>query len=562
MTVELRDYQKEAIDAAAVSLKNYKRVVVVAPTASGKSVIMAGMIKRILDKNPKARVLALCYIGEVLEQNHMMCIRMGVSSSGIYCAGIGRKNTNERVIHASRDSIGRNPLICGQFDFIIVDECHCVSLAEDDDTRYQKIFREINPKYIVGLTGTPWRLSGGIIFGKRKYWETRAYNISMRLLIDRGYLSPYILPNKDLTAIDTTEVKTKNGDFVVAQLEKVSSTKDVINKCLDSWYEHAFQTRRCSIFFCCSIAHAKLVEQMFAIKFPGTSIAYLDGAVDSKERKTMIERARRGEFKAIINVNCLTTGTDIPVIDCVVWLRATQSATLFVQGCGRGLRKFEGKENCLMLDMAGNFDRFKFIEDPQIVQTGSGKRRQFTDDELIAMGIDPAVMEEATKSPTKECPKCGAELHAAAKKCDDCGNIFISHDRNLFVRREAIDVISCRHKYVNSRNGNATLLVTYETKEGKYKEWIMVNKPFHQGKLWQRKRDLQLGILKITVSPARSQGYWNIEVVETGKLTHKSSSSAGYSPTASSVGAITQQESTIREQTPTEAKQELARLKA
>lgn len=411
MTITLRPFQLEAINKTSEALaRGVKRPLIIAPTASGKSWIFAGIIDRAFQKNPNRRILSLCYIQEVLEQNESALNKLNpMIKTGVYCAGAGRKETKPNVIFASRDSLGNDPFACGEFDLILIDEAHMVSMNEE--TRYQKILSAQNPKWIIGATGTPFRYSGGNIFGPGGFFEEVSYNIGLDFLVKEGYLCPYVFPKPETAIIKTTDVKVSRltGDFQEKDLERVSSTPEIVARSIDYWQSRA-SDRKVSLFFCCSIAHAGLVRD--EINSRGVAVAYLDGETPQRERETILKGAKEGQYKAIVNVGVLTTGTDIPIIDCVVMLRATKSASLFVQSCGRGLRIFPDKKDLLILDMTDNFERFESLSNPKWISQKSE---------------EPSESTGSGEGPQKECPQCKASVSAASKVCRYCLHVFITH---------------------------------------------------------------------------------------------------------------------------------------
>ena len=309
---------------------------------------------------------------EILEQNEAALLAMVPGAdTGIYCAGLGRKEYNRNIIFASRDSLGNSPLVCGPFDIVIIDEAHMVSTNED--TRYQKILSAINPKYIIGLTGTPWRLDNGPIWGTTGYFDDVCFNIGMDFLIEEGFLCPYKFPKPKEVIISTEGVrKTSGGDFVNRELTEISSTEEIVSKCIDTWEKTLlWDTRKCSIFFCCSLKHAAVVTEELKKRY--IKPAYIDGKTNRDERKQLMIDCKMGKYEAIVNVGCLTTGVDIKIIDCIVGLRATASASLFVQMNGRGLRTFAGKKDLLILEMTDNFQRFNSLEAPLIKEVKNHK---------------------------------------------------------------------------------------------------------------------------------------------------------------------------------------------
>ena len=397
-----RDYQAAScLDTISTMKTGVTRPLIIAPTASGKSIIIAELTRQCTENN-KRRVLVLCHQGHLLAQNEEKINALAPAiDTGIFCAGQGRKDRLQQVILASRDSLANDPLACGRFDLIICDEAHMIPATgmAKDTTNYGKIFVGLGCKFIIGLTGTPWRASG-VIFGKKKFFQKVSYNIGMRYLIDEGYLSDYYLPPEKIVEIDasTLDVSRSTGDFKTADLDKISTSEEVVGNCIDHW-ERLASDRRCSIFFACSVKHAKMITRMIGEKIGPENVFYVDGTTKRDEREEAFERIKAGHYKCIVNIGVLTTGFDAPIIDCVVWMRATASASLFVQIGGRGLRTFEGKKDCLMLDMAGNFERFASIETP------------------IA---DESKNSETEKKMFKECFLCGHKNHPLAKECEKC----------------------------------------------------------------------------------------------------------------------------------------------
>lgn len=418
----LRDYQQEAITKTGQALRVYKRVVLTAATGAGKSLIIAGIVQRFLVKNPTSRVLILCHQAEILLQNKEKLEALDIQCS-VYCAGLGKKETFGKVVLASRDSCAtkNSGLMKTRFALILVDECHLVS--NEPRSHYQKIFAATQPTHIVGLTGSPYRMSGGVIFGKNKFWECESFRVTVADLQERGYLCPHVFP-KLPTFINTEGVKSQRGDFVVSLLEQRSSTPDIVSRCISEWNRIAVN-RKCSIFFCVSVAHAVLVRDEIAKYTP--YVALITGETTPQARERLMTDARAGKVKAICNVGVMTTGIDIPVIDCVVFLRATESVSLMIQMSGRGLRVANGKENCLFLDFTGNWQRFGGLDDPLIPKVGTSKNN-VTSQAYLELLSKLGIVEETTpfETPKKECPKCSERVPNGRRVCG-CGHIFINH---------------------------------------------------------------------------------------------------------------------------------------
>ena len=456
MTIQLRKYQLEAIDSTRNALKKgVRKPLVVAPTGSGKSLMIAEIAIKAASKSN--RTLILCSQSEILEQNEKAILSLdATASTGIYCAGIGRKQTDNDIILASRDSLGRQPTICGEFSLVIVDEAHLVPTRSD--SVYGRIFEALEPKLIVGFTGTPWRLDTGLICGKNGFFDEASANIPMRSLINQGFLSPYIFPEKKEVIIKTDGVKMLGGEFNKKDLTAVSAASGVVSNCIDLWEDQA-QGRKCSIFFCCSIAHADVVVK--ELENRRYSVAYLDGTTSRLKRKYLFNSIRAGHFKCVVNVEVLTTGVDFPRIDCVVMLRATQSASLFVQAFGRGLRIFPEKENCLFIDLTDNFARFESIEKPFITFKGSRKTKQR---QCLPDGNEG-----------KNCPNCEEKNPSANTICHRCNHVFFSHGATAFNGKpEWYEVTDTNVRPMFTKNREPCFVVEYRLKKGELiKQWIL-----------------------------------------------------------------------------------------
>jgi DNA repair protein RadD len=503
--ITLRDYQTEFVDACANSLRRFRRVVGVAPTASGKSVIIGAIVARYLAKNPEHRVLVLCHQGELLLQNEQKTLSFGIRSTAVYCSGTGRKETSGAVVFASRDSLRNRPYVCGYFHLVLVDEAHLV--GSDEESGYQRIFAALSPQYIVGLTGTPWRTDNGLIYGKGKFWEACACRIQMETIRGAGFLVPYRKPPTVRTIIDTSGIKLRAGEFDNKELTKRSITDDTVAACLSEWWLHA-QDRRTSLFFCCSRDHAAVVTRHLSAFT--SAVAYLDGATSKGERETILRNARAGVYRAIVNVDVLTTGVDIPIIDCIVFLRATNSVSLFVQAAGRGLRLAPGKTDCLMVDCAGNFERFGQIEKPRLPK---GKKKVDPED-LEAFLAEQGIALLKEEAPQKTCVACGVKTYAAATKCAECGHVFFNHSSYAMTDAELAEAgIYALHaitaEETKTRQGAPCVIVCYRTQCGKeFKEWLFHQNPGYPKWLAEQKiAALESGATHVQVLQQKEKKY-------------------------------------------------------
>lgn len=444
-----RPYQQAALTAIQKHRDGGgKSGVVVVPTAGGKSLL----ISKFCEMRPHERVLVLCHQSDILSQNAEL-----IGEHSIYCAGLGSKDLGARVVLASRDSLSRLKSL-PKFDSIIVDEAHLVSSKEESG--YQKIIDLVKPSYLLGLTATPYRLDGGEIFGNGKQFESKIYQITMAELVESGYLVDFVLPT-NAAAIDRDVLKKRSGQFT-EESQEAAFSRSVVDDCIHKW-EVLAADRKLSLFFCCSVEHAKLVQSLVQKSILITG--------ETKDRDVFIDSARRGDIRAIINVNVLTTGVNIPSIDCVVFLRATASASLYTQSLGRGLRTHPHKQNCLILDFAGNYQTFGHPDNP----TAPYKRASKSVDESAIeemldglLGPIPIVKQGATKA----CKSCKLRWPVAKRKCS-CGELFLSHGSNLGTNEIEIESFKITEKTF-AASGNMGTRIDYKAVDGTViVEWFM-----------------------------------------------------------------------------------------
>jgi DNA repair protein RadD len=247
----LRNYQQEAVDSVAKSIgAGNKRMLVIAATGAGKSLMIASLIHRFLTRYQDQRVLVLAHQSTLIKQNaekiRSFCPDRTV---GIYCAELDEKNTSAQIILASRDSLVRKPETCGRFGMVLLDEAHLASEElEAPKSQYGKIFcaQSLETLFVIGFTATPWRLKSGNIWGDNKFFKKCVYNIGTDFLISKGFLSPYVYPESK-KIIDPGSIKKTAGDFNLGELESCSIR--VVEQSLAEWRSKA-EGRDLTLFFC------------------------------------------------------------------------------------------------------------------------------------------------------------------------------------------------------------------------------------------------------------------------------------------------------------------------
>ena len=482
--LKLRPYQQSAI-AAIYSYfedKNGNPLVVI-PTAGGKSLVMASFIDGVLKAWPDQRILIVTHVRELIAQNHAEMLGLWPEApAGIYSAGLGRRDVEARILFAGIQSIHRRPAEIGHCDLILIDEAHLIPGKEN--TMYRRFLdrmKRMNPRVkVIGLTATPYRLDSGMLHeGDNALFSDIAYEVSVRDLIEDGYLSPLVSKQPD-TKLDVTGVGSRGGEFIASDLQKAVD-KDVITSAAVEEIIAYGKDRKSWLAFCSGVSHATHVAEEFRRR--GISCATIFGDTPKEERDRIIADFKAGKIRALASMGVLTTGFNAPAVDLIAMLRPTKSAGLYVQMAGRGTRLAKGKENCLVLDFAGNVKRHGPIDlvKPKRPSSGDGD------------------------APVKVCPDCDSIVAAAALECPDCGFIFPARKVKVAPTASTLAVLSSAksrrpewlqvndvtyHRH-DKQGGRPSLKVTYQCGLARHTEWICLEHtgyPRTKAEMWWRER--------------------------------------------------------------------------
>ncbi len=411
----LRYYQADAVNAVWKHLREKDtNPCVVMPTGSGKSWVI-GQIASDAVTNWGGRVLCIAHVKELLEQNagkiKAICPDIPL---GLYSAGLGRHDMSQSVIVGGIQSIYNKAADFGRFDVVIIDEVHMV--PPDGDGMYRTLLeglKAVNPNIrVVGLTATPWRMKGGLICKPENILNEVCYEIGLKEMIDRGFLSKLVSKSGRALA-DLDHLHIRGGEFVQEDIDRAMGDEAIVTS---ACHEIAQLTkdRKSVIIFCTSVAHAHRVAELIH-GYTGEECAVVTGDTPSSERAEILARFKgevvdadlfgngKKPLKFVANVECLTTGFDAPGIDTVCLLRPTMSPGLLMQMCGRGTRLSPetGKTDCLILDYGRNIERHGPLDalKPPSEREKSGQSGPLA----------------------KVCPQCRALIPIAMPRCPQCG---------------------------------------------------------------------------------------------------------------------------------------------
>jgi DNA repair protein RadD len=355
----LRTYQQEAVD----STLNYFRkrpnpAVIVLPTGAGKSLVIAE-----LAKIAKGRVLVLAHVKELVEQNHLKYESYGLHA-GIYSAGLNQKDSEQKVIFGSIQSVAKaKDAFFKDFTLVVIDECHRVGL--EPDSQYAKVITQLklnNPRIcILGLTATPYRLGLGWIYNYALRGETKTqdlrffkhciYDLPLEYMISNKYLTPPVKVDIPVTSYDFSELIEGGQSYTMAQLEEALHkqrrlTPLIIKNIIDITES---DQRQGVMIFSSTVKHAQEIMN----HLPPEQARLVVGTTELSERDQIVHDFKKKAFKYLVNVSVLTTGFDAAHVDVIAILRPTESISLYQQIIGRGLRLDTNKKDCLVLDYTG-----------------------------------------------------------------------------------------------------------------------------------------------------------------------------------------------------------------
>jgi DNA repair protein RadD len=429
--VILREYQSRAVtDLFAWWIKHQEESdipLLVLPTAAGKSVICAEIVRQMWDQWPlfKPRTVVLVPSKELAEQNaaKLRALLPPNISVGFVSASLGKKQHQADVIVATIGSIYRDAQLLGNIKAVVIDEAHLVSQKGDQAGMFRFFLSELSQLCefrTVGMTATPFRGNGiWLTDGDEPLFTGIASRVSMRELLDAKFIAPLVPPDRIETRIDASHVGIANGDYKVGELSR--EVEKYLSKVAAEASKIASERKKW-IAFTPSVKNAEsLSDKLNAL---GVVSEVVCGETPKQEREDLIAQFRDGEIHCLVTVLALSVGFDVPDVDCIIWCRPTKSPVLYVQGMGRGTRIADGKTDCLVLDFTDTVERLGPVDTIQ----GRAKKRS-----------------GPQETPYSICPNCGERNAPAALVCIHChGTIREEEQKPLDARVSLAALLSNR----------------------------------------------------------------------------------------------------------------------
>lgn len=368
MLIELRDYQQECVDV--IDALPPGRYIVRMATGLGKTVTFANIRRR-------GRMLILSHREELVHQplRYFTC-RCGVEMARQVA------NPRDEVVSASVSSLVHrlerfNP---GDFDIIIVDECHH-SAAKT----YRAILEYFKPRLVLGFTATVGRADGARL---DDLYQSIIFDRDLRWGIENGYLSD-IHCRRVFIGYDLSRVHTRMGDYAPGELdEAMDGTADAV---AEAYREYA---QGPTLVFAVSVHQAEEISA----RIPGSVVV----TGKTPNRSDIIRRFTAGKIQCIVNVMVFTEGTDLPLVESIIIARPTQSDTLYTQMVGRGLRPHPNKEKLHLIDCVGVTGRASLCTAPTLLgidlQAVPEKKRGELEGDLFELPEKAMVLSDTPES--------------------------------------------------------------------------------------------------------------------------------------------------------------------
>lgn len=344
-------FQKEILEKLEVerAVHNRNRNLIVAATGTGKTMISAFDYKRFKQQNKSAKLLFLAHRKEILTQS--LATFRGVLKDNNFGELMvdGIEPAIFKHVFASVQSLNNRleilKLSPDYYDYIVIDEAH-----HQKAKSYRGIINYFKPKVLLGLTATPERMDDGDI--QEDFHNRIAAEIRLPEALNRKLLCPFQYFGIS-DSVDLSQVSWVGGRYVASELTNLYTSNDrrvgeIITN-LEKYTKDKHDVR--ALGFCVTIEHAKYMAEKFILA--GFKAAFLTSD-NGHERGELRSQFQNKEINYLFVVDIFNEGVDIPEIDTVLFLRPTESLTVFLQQLGRGLRLAEGKEALTVLDFVGN----------------------------------------------------------------------------------------------------------------------------------------------------------------------------------------------------------------
>lgn len=336
----LRNYQHQIRQQLFYTWNSYKNIIVQMPTGTGKTHLLASIVSSELNGGSKG-VWIVAHRRELVEQIKETVERYGIS----------KEDGRVKVMSIQWLSLHWEDMKAERPSLIVIDEAHH-ALAET----YKELWTRYPDAKKLGMTATPCRLNRK---GFTDLFEILITSDNIADFIRQGWLSPFdyvsIRPDsEDQRLVDSLSKRGADGDFQVKEMNSVLNRRPTIERLYESVRQYADEKK--GIVYAVSISHARNIAAYY--NEHGMNAVAIDSKTPTKQRKQFVEDFRQGKIQVLVNVDVFSEGFDCPDVEFVQMARPTLSLAKYLQQVGRGLRKTEGKESCMLIDNVGLYRLF------------------------------------------------------------------------------------------------------------------------------------------------------------------------------------------------------------
>lgn len=348
--IMLRDYQIEICEKVNEAFGKHRSVMMQMPTGTGKTVVLASLVKQYLNRDADCAVLIVAHRIELIEQTGAFLSHFGIDYGVI--AGGKWPAVFKRVMVASVQTLSKNLDIDLAPSLVVIDEAHH-TLAKT----YQMLWTAWPEAKFLGLTATPYRMSGD---GFTDLFEVLVDSWSVKQFIADGWLSPYdyysIRPDsEEQQEIDSLKKRGADGDFQMKELREKLDVRPSIERLFESFERFAFDKK--GIIYAIDIAHAEHIAEYYRLQ--GVNAVAISSKTPAKERAEVIRTFKdENSIQILVSVDLFSEGFDCPDVEFIQMARPTLSLAKYLQMVGRGLRPCKGKQCRTIIDNVGLYRTF------------------------------------------------------------------------------------------------------------------------------------------------------------------------------------------------------------
>ena len=334
----LRDYQIDICSRVREAFEHHRSVMVQMPTGTGKTMVLAELVKQLMMKDEGVRILIVAHRRELIEQIKATIKRMKMDSRNITVESI-------QTISRRIDALDFIPSL------VVIDEAHH-ALAKT----YKMMWDAWPNARFLGLTATPCRLNGK---GFTDLFDVLVQSWDIPTFIKEKWLSTYDFvsikaDSRTQQLISSLKKRGADGDYQVKEMDAVLNKRPSIERLYNCVTE--FARNRKGFVYAINIDHARSISEYYQEQ--GVNAVAIDSHTPVKEREQLISSFRSGELQVLVNVDIFSEGFDCPDVEFIQLARPTLSLAKYLQMVGRGLRPSKGKKNCMIIDNVGLYRVF------------------------------------------------------------------------------------------------------------------------------------------------------------------------------------------------------------